>query len=34
MFDFELTDDDLEQIAGLATGVRVGGLDPRTHEEF
>ena len=34
VFDFALTDDDLTQIAGLATGVRVGGQDPRTHEEF
>jgi diketogulonate reductase-like aldo/keto reductase len=34
VFDFELTDDDLAQIAGLETGVRVGGQDPRTHEEF
>src|SRR4051812_31865599 len=34
VFDFELTDDDLDRIAGLETGTRVGGQDPRTHEEF
>jgi 2,5-diketo-D-gluconate reductase A len=34
VFDFELTDDDLAGIAGLENGTRVGGQDPRTHEEF
>ena len=34
VFDFELTDDDLAQIAALETGTRVSDLDPRTHEEF
>jgi diketogulonate reductase-like aldo/keto reductase len=34
VFDFELSDDDLAQIAGLETGRRVSGQDPRTHEEF
>ena len=34
VFDFELADDDLAQIAALETGSRVGNQDPRTHEEF
>jgi diketogulonate reductase-like aldo/keto reductase len=34
VFDFDLTGDDLTEIAGLATGARVSGQDPRTHEEF
>jgi 2,5-diketo-D-gluconate reductase A len=34
VFGFELTGDDLTDIAGLATGARVSNLDPRTHEEF
>jgi 2,5-diketo-D-gluconate reductase A len=34
VFDFELTDDDLAQIASLETGMRVSDQDPRTHEEF
>ncbi len=34
VFDFELTDDDLAQIASLETGTRVSDQDPRTHEEF
>jgi 2,5-diketo-D-gluconate reductase A len=34
VFDVELTADDVRQIDGLETGVRVGGQDPRTHEEF
>jgi len=34
VFDFELDDGDLEQIGTLETGGRVGGQDPRTHEEF
>jgi 2,5-diketo-D-gluconate reductase A len=34
VFGFELTDEDLAAIAGLETGARVGGQDPRTHEEF
>ena len=34
VFDFELTGDDLAQIATLDSGTRVGGQDPRTHEEF
>jgi 2,5-diketo-D-gluconate reductase A len=33
IFTFELDQDDLDQIAGLATDQRIGG-DPRTHEEF
>jgi 2,5-diketo-D-gluconate reductase A len=33
IFDIDLDDDDLAQIAGLETGTRIGG-DPRTHEEF
>jgi diketogulonate reductase-like aldo/keto reductase len=33
IFDFELDQDDLDRIAGLETGQRIGG-DPRTHEEF
>ncbi len=33
IFDFELDQDDLDRIAGLDTGQRIGG-DPRTHEEF
>jgi 2,5-diketo-D-gluconate reductase A len=34
VFDFELGDDDLAQIDSLDSGTRLGGLDPRTHEEF
>ena len=34
VFDFELDDDDLGQIGTLETGTRVGGQDPRSHEEF
>jgi 2,5-diketo-D-gluconate reductase A len=34
VFDFELDEDDLRQIATLETGTRVGGQDPRSHEEF
>ena len=34
VFGFELSDEDLADIAGLADGTRVSGLDPRTHEEF
>lgn len=34
VFDIRLTDDDLARIATLETGVRVGGQDPATHEEF
>src|SRR5215207_7315628 len=33
IFSFELDQDDLDNIAGLETGRRIGG-DPRTHEEF
>lgn len=33
IFDASLDDDDLEQIASLATGERIGG-DPRSHQEF
>jgi 2,5-diketo-D-gluconate reductase A len=33
IFDFELDQDDLDRVAGLDTGRRIGG-DPRTHEEF
>jgi 2,5-diketo-D-gluconate reductase A len=33
IFDFELDQADLDQIAGLETDRRIGG-DPRTHEEF
>jgi 2,5-diketo-D-gluconate reductase A len=33
IFDFDLDQDDLDRIAGLDTGQRIGG-DPRTHEEF
>jgi 2,5-diketo-D-gluconate reductase A len=33
IFDFELDQDDLDRIASLETGRRIGG-DPRTHEEF
>jgi 2,5-diketo-D-gluconate reductase A len=33
IFDFELDQDDLDRIADLDTGQRIGG-DPRTHEEF
>ncbi|AXT85405.1 aldo/keto reductase [Aeromicrobium sp. A1-2] len=33
IFSFELGQDDLDRIAGLETGHRIGG-DPRTHEEF
>jgi diketogulonate reductase-like aldo/keto reductase len=34
VFDFDLSDDDLAEIAALEGGSRVSGLDPRTHEEF
>ena len=34
VFDFQLTADDLAQIATLDTGARSGGQDPRTHEEY
>jgi 2,5-diketo-D-gluconate reductase A len=34
VFDFELADDDLAQIATLANGNPADYLDPRTHEEF
>ncbi|AWB92643.1 aldo/keto reductase [Aeromicrobium chenweiae] len=33
IFDVELDADDIEQIAGLENGQRIGG-DPRTHEEY
>jgi diketogulonate reductase-like aldo/keto reductase len=33
VFDFDLSDDDLAEIAALE-GSGVSGLDPRTHEEF
>jgi 2,5-diketo-D-gluconate reductase A len=34
VFDFTLTDADMNAIATLATGQRVNDQDPRTHEEF
>ena len=34
VFDFELDDADLAEIATMADGSQVSGLDPRTHEEF
>jgi 2,5-diketo-D-gluconate reductase A len=34
LFDFELSSDDLRDLARLETGIRVGGQDPATHEEF
>jgi 2,5-diketo-D-gluconate reductase A len=34
VFDFDLDEDELQQINGLATGRRVADQDPRTHEEF
>jgi 2,5-diketo-D-gluconate reductase A len=34
VFDFALDADDMTAIAGLATGRRVGGQDPATHEEY
>jgi 2,5-diketo-D-gluconate reductase A len=34
VFDIELTAQDVAQIDALETGVRVGGQDPSTHEEF
>ena len=34
VFDFELDDADLAEIAALEDGSQVSGLDPRTHEEF
>jgi 2,5-diketo-D-gluconate reductase A len=34
VFDFALDTDDVTRIAGLATGRRVGGQDPATHEEY
>jgi 2,5-diketo-D-gluconate reductase A len=34
VFDFELTDEDLAQIATLDTSARLAGQDPRTYEEF
>jgi 2,5-diketo-D-gluconate reductase A len=34
VFDLELSSEDLAAIAGLETGVRVGGQDPSSHEEF
>ena len=34
VFDFQLTDDDLAQIATLETGNPADYLDPRTHEAF
>ena len=34
VFDFELTDEDMAQIATLANGKRVNDQDPRTWEEF
>ena len=34
LFDFQLTDDDLAEIATLETGKRISDQDPRTHEEF
>jgi 2,5-diketo-D-gluconate reductase A len=34
VFGFDLTDDDLTEIAGLAGGAQGNNLDPRTYEEF
>jgi 2,5-diketo-D-gluconate reductase A len=34
VFDLDLTDQDVQRIDALETGVRAGGQDPRTHEEF
>src|SRR3954468_12046074 len=34
VFDFALDPDDMTGIAGLATGRRVDGQDPATHEEY
>ncbi|HEY5879631.1 MAG TPA: aldo/keto reductase [Nakamurella sp.] len=34
LFDFELADDDLGDLATLETGIRVEGMHPATHEEF
>jgi 2,5-diketo-D-gluconate reductase A len=34
VFDFELGEADLAEIAALEDGSQVSGLDPRTHEEF
>ncbi|MCW4353538.1 aldo/keto reductase [Hoyosella sp. YIM 151337] len=34
VFDFELDEGDLTAIAGLETGWRVNGQDPRVYEEF
>jgi len=34
LFDFELSDDDLRELATLETGIRVGDQDPATYEEF
>lgn len=34
VFDLELTADDVRLIDSLETGVRVGGQDPSSHEEF
>ncbi|NRQ50475.1 aldo/keto reductase [Aeromicrobium stalagmiti] len=33
IFEIDLDEDDLQHIAGLETGQRIGG-DPRTHEEY
>ena len=34
LFDFDLSGDDVGALASLETGIRVGGQDPATYEEF
>ncbi len=34
LFDFQLSDDDLRELATLETGLRVQGQDPASYEEF
>ncbi len=34
LFDFQLSDDDLRELATLETGIRVQGQDPASYEEF